>query len=120
MCLSIGAMVNLATTIVPRLAELINVLFTFDMDIANLQAKLYEEISKIKGLGDEEIYDATSILTTKHDLLRVFFTLSITLKKDMSSKGFLMGCSLIILSKLLHLCSYIGNQICQDMLCKNF
>lgn len=85
-----------------------------------MQAKLYEEISKIEGLGDEEIYDATSILTTKHDLLRVFFTLPITLKNDMSSKGFVMGCSLIIMSKLLHLCSYIGNQNCQDVLCKDF
>lgn len=64
-----------------RLDGCINVLSTSDKDIAYLQAKLYEEMSKIEGLGGEEIYDATIILATKHDLLRVFFTLPNHLKE---------------------------------------
>ena len=52
-----------------------------DKDIANLQGKLYGEMSKIEGLGNEEIYNATSMLASKHDLIRVFFTFPDHVKK---------------------------------------
>ncbi|ESR64554.1 hypothetical protein CICLE_v10010139mg [Citrus x clementina] len=39
-------------------------------------------MSKIEGrLADEGIYEATSMLVSKHDLLHVFFTLPYHLKK---------------------------------------
>lgn len=81
MCSNIRAMADSRAAIALRLDGCINVLSTSDKDIAYLQAKLYEEMSKIEGLGGEEIYDATIILATKHDLLRVFFTLPNHLKE---------------------------------------
>ena len=40
-----------------------------------------KRFNKIEDLGDEEIYDAANILTTKYDLLCVLFTLSNHFKK---------------------------------------
>lgn len=60
--------------LVPKIDGLISI-FSSDKDIADLQGKLYGEMSRIEGLADEEIYDATSTLASKHDLLYMFFTL---------------------------------------------
>lgn len=63
MCPNIMTMAKSVATIVPRLDDLINVISASDKDIIDLQVKLYEEIIKIKGLGDEKIYDAISMST---------------------------------------------------------
>ena len=60
---------------------LISVLSTADKELSDLQAKLYNEICKIEGLGKQEILVAIDILATKHDMLHVFFNLSNELKK---------------------------------------
>ena len=64
-----------------KLDGVIDVLSTADKDLAGLQANLYQEMIKIDGLDDDQVYDATNILATKHDLLRVFYNISDQLKK---------------------------------------
>lgn len=80
MCSKIEIMADSVAAMVPKIDGLITALSS-DEEIADLQGKLYVEMSKIGGLADEEIYCATSILALKHDLLRVFFTLHDHLKK---------------------------------------
>ncbi|ESR33672.1 hypothetical protein CICLE_v10006825mg [Citrus x clementina] len=78
---NMGAMAESISAIVPKLDGLISVLSTADKELFDLQAKLYGEICKIEGLGEQEILDAIDILATKHDKLRVFFNLPNELKK---------------------------------------
>ncbi|GMN58453.1 hypothetical protein TIFTF001_027549 [Ficus carica] len=49
-------------------------------DVAGLQAHWYEEIMKIEGLDDYQLYDATNILATNHGMLRVFYSVPEQLK----------------------------------------
>lgn len=62
-------------TMVPKIDELVNVLSMSDKNVADLQAKLYDEMMTIEGLTEEEMYDATTMLAMKHDLLHVFFVM---------------------------------------------
>ncbi|KAH9778941.1 Myb DNA-bind 3 domain-containing protein [Citrus sinensis] len=78
---NMGAMAESISAIVPKLDGLISVLSTADKELSDLQAKLYGEICKIEGLGEQEILDAIDILATKHDMLCVFFNLPNELKK---------------------------------------
>lgn len=78
---NMGAMADSISAIVPKLDGLISVLSTADKELSDLQAKLYGEICKIEGLGEQEILDVIDILATKHDMLRVFFNLPNELKK---------------------------------------
>ncbi|XP_021809838.1 uncharacterized protein LOC110753277 [Prunus avium] len=52
-----------------------------DKKVGELQAKLDGELSKIEGLTGLQVFRATNILATNHDLLRVFFTMSEERKK---------------------------------------
>ncbi|GMN22149.1 hypothetical protein TIFTF001_043459 [Ficus carica] len=81
MCSNIGSMAQSVAAMVPKLDGLIDVLSTADKDVAGLQATLYEEIMKIEGLDDDQLYDATNILATNHDMLRVFYNIPDQLKK---------------------------------------
>lgn len=58
-----------------KINGLVNVLYTVDKDVADLQVKLYDEMMTIEGLTESEMYDATTKLATKQDLLRVFFAM---------------------------------------------
>lgn len=49
--------------------------------MGELQAKLDGELSKIEGLTGLQVFQATNILATNHDLLRVFFIISDERKK---------------------------------------
>ncbi|KAL5544962.1 hypothetical protein UlMin_008746 [Ulmus minor] len=52
-----------------------------EKEVAELQVKLDNELSKIEGLSAFEVFHATNILASKHDLLRVFFGMSEERKK---------------------------------------
>ena len=80
MCSRIGTMADSVAAMIRKMNGLVTALSS-DKEIADLQGNLYREMSKIEGLADEEIYDATSMFASKHDLLRVFFTLPDHLKK---------------------------------------
>ena len=78
---NMGAMIESTSAMVPKLDGFISVLFTVDKELSDLQAKLYSEICKIEGLGEQEILDMIDILATKHDMLHVSFNLPNELKK---------------------------------------
>ncbi|KAL5544952.1 hypothetical protein UlMin_008736 [Ulmus minor] len=63
-----------------KIDYLINVLSS-DKEVADLQAKLDNELSKIEGLSELQVFRATNILASKLDLLRVFFGMSEERKK---------------------------------------
>ncbi|KAL5544953.1 hypothetical protein UlMin_008737 [Ulmus minor] len=63
-----------------KIDNLINV-SSSDKEVADLQAKLDNELSKIKGLSELQVFRATNILASKLDLLRVFFGMSEERKK---------------------------------------
>lgn len=75
MCSSIETMIETVAVMVPKIDRLVNVLSTADKDVTNFQVKLYNEMTTIEGLTEDEMYDSTTMMTTKHDLLRVFFTM---------------------------------------------
>ncbi|PON33240.1 Myb/SANT-like domain containing protein [Parasponia andersonii] len=45
-------------------------------EVADMQSKLDKELTQIEGLTELQVFRATNILATKHDLLRVFFSMS--------------------------------------------
>ena len=49
---NMGAMAKSISAMVPKLDGLISVLSTTDKELSDLQARLYGEICKIKGLGE--------------------------------------------------------------------
>ncbi|KAL6184451.1 hypothetical protein ACLB2K_045852 [Fragaria x ananassa] len=59
----------------PKLDGLVNVLST-DKDLTELQSKLDGELSKMNFLTPVQVFHVTNIVTQKHDLLRVFFTMT--------------------------------------------
>lgn len=99
-----GAMAELVAAMVLKLNGLISELSN-GYYMVDLQIKLYGEMSKIKSFGDTKIHGRTRMLASKHDLLSVFFTLldhlkKVTLRKDVSFKCFIVGCSLILVTML--------------------
>ncbi|KAI9156900.1 hypothetical protein LWI28_013798 [Acer negundo] len=64
----------------PKLDDLINVL-SFEKEVADLQAKLKSELNNMEGLSRLQLFRATNMLAKDHDLLRVFFTMSVEEKK---------------------------------------
>ncbi|GAY52179.1 hypothetical protein CUMW_139900 [Citrus unshiu] len=72
---SIETIIETVVAMVPKIDRLVNVLSTADKDVTNFQVKLYNEMTTIEGLTEDEMYDSTTMMTTKHDLLRVFFTM---------------------------------------------
>lgn len=75
MCSSIETMIEIVAAMVPKINKMVNVLSTADKDVTNFQVKLYDEMTTIEGLTEDEMYDSTTMMTTKHDLLRVLFTM---------------------------------------------
>ncbi|CAN6579235.1 unnamed protein product [Malus baccata var. baccata] len=75
-----GSMAASVQAMTSKIDALIKVLST-DKQVAELQAKLDGELSKIEGLTGLQVFRAINILATNHDLLRVFFTMSEERKK---------------------------------------
>lgn len=71
---SIGTITETVAAMVPKIDKLVNVLSMADKDVANFQVKLYDEMT-IEGLTEDEMYGVTTMMATKHDLIRVFFTM---------------------------------------------
>ncbi|KAK0590106.1 hypothetical protein LWI29_022765 [Acer saccharum] len=74
---------NMASAIAamaPKLDGLINVL-SYEKEVADLQAKLKNELNNMEGLSRLQLFRATNMLAKDHDLLRVFFTMSVEEKK---------------------------------------
>ncbi|KAK1578734.1 hypothetical protein Q3G72_032732 [Acer saccharum] len=63
-----------------KLDGLINVL-SYEKEVADLQAKLKSELNNVEGLSRLQLFRAIHMLAKDHDLLRVFFTMSIKEKK---------------------------------------
>lgn len=72
---SFGSMAASMATMAQKIDGLINV-WSNDKEVANMQAKLDNELTKIEGLTELQVFRVTNILATKHDLLRVFFSMS--------------------------------------------
>lgn len=72
---SIGTITETVAAMVPKIDKLVNVLSTADKDVANFQVKLYDGMTTIEGLTEDGMYDATTMMATKLDLIRVFFTM---------------------------------------------
>lgn len=70
-----GLMAKAVAGMAPKLDGLVNVLST-DKDLTELQSKLDGELSKMDFLTPVQVFHVTNILAQKHDLLRVFFTMS--------------------------------------------
>ncbi|XP_024022167.1 uncharacterized protein LOC21400367 [Morus notabilis] len=66
---------SMAASIATMAQKLDNV-WSNDKEVATMQAKLDNELTKIQGLTELQVFRATNILATKHDLLRVFFSMS--------------------------------------------
>ena len=81
MCSNIGSMAQSVEAMVPKLGGLFEVLSTVDKEISKLQGKLMEELMKVNALNEDQIIDATIMLASKHDLLRVFFSMPDNLKR---------------------------------------
>ncbi|KAK1570953.1 hypothetical protein Q3G72_009570 [Acer saccharum] len=64
----------------PKLDGLINVL-SYEKEVADLQAKLKDELNNMEGLSRLQLFRATNMLAKDHDLLRVFFTMFAEEKK---------------------------------------
>ena len=67
-------------TMAPKLDGLINVL-SYEKEVADLQAKLKNELNNMEGLSRLQLFRATNMLAKDHDLLRVFFTMPAEEKK---------------------------------------
>ncbi|KAK0571179.1 hypothetical protein LWI29_012142 [Acer saccharum] len=67
-------------TMAPKLDGLINVLL-YENKVADLQAKVKNELNNMEGLSRLQLFRATNMLAKDHDLLRVFFTMSAEEKK---------------------------------------
>lgn len=71
----IGTIAKTVVAMVIKIDGLVNVFSTANVDMADLQVKLYGEMMTIEGLTEYEMYDAITMLATKHDVLRVFFVM---------------------------------------------
>lgn len=72
-------------------------------------------MSKIEGLDNIKIYDATSSLALKYNLLCMFFSLPDHLKKKkMSFKRFIMRCNIIYMFKLCTCGTMLGTYSTND------
>ncbi|KAK9193690.1 hypothetical protein WN944_004387 [Citrus x changshan-huyou] len=78
---SVKAMAESMTKMIPKLDGLINVLFTQDKEVADLLAKVFDEMLKIDGLGEVQKMKATNMFVAKPELLRVFFNIPSSMKK---------------------------------------
>lgn len=61
---------------IATMAQKLDSVWSNDKEVATMQAKLDNELTKIQGLTELQVFRATNILATKHDLLRVFFSMS--------------------------------------------
>ncbi|XP_062088961.1 uncharacterized protein LOC133795528 [Humulus lupulus] len=75
MSANIGALAESVSEIVPKLQGLINALSN-DKEVADMQANLYTEISKIDSLTAIQCIKATNMLAEKPSLMRVFYAMS--------------------------------------------
>ena len=69
---SVKAMAEPVARMIAKLDGLINVLSTQDKEVADLLAKVFDEMLKIDGLDEVQKMKATNMLATKPKLLRVF------------------------------------------------
>ena len=74
MSANIGALAESVSEIVPKLQGLINALSN-DKEVADMQANLYTEISKIDSLTAIQCIKATNMLAEKPSLMRVFYAM---------------------------------------------
>lgn len=78
---SVKAMAESVVGMILKLDGLINVLSTQDKEVADLLAKVFDEMLKIDGLDEVQKMKATNMLATKPELLRVFFNIPSSMKK---------------------------------------
>ncbi|KAL5550500.1 hypothetical protein UlMin_000676 [Ulmus minor] len=71
-CSNIGSIAQSIATMVPKLGGLVEVLSTADKEVSKWQGKLMEKLMKVDSLYEDQIIDATMMLASKHDFLRVF------------------------------------------------
>ncbi|KAK0591484.1 hypothetical protein LWI29_002725 [Acer saccharum] len=72
-------MASANAAMVPKLNGLINVL-SYENEVADLQAKLKSELNNMEGFSRLQLFRVTNMLAKDHDLLRVFFTMSVVEK----------------------------------------
>ena len=78
---SVKAMVELVAGMILKLDGLINIISTQDKEVADLLAKVFDEMLKIDCLDEVQKMKATNMLATKPELLRVFFNIPSLMKK---------------------------------------
>lgn len=71
-------------TMAQKIEGLTNV-WSNNREVADMQSKLDKELTQIEGLTELQVFRATNILATKHDLLRVFFSMSKERKRSFVS-----------------------------------
>lgn len=76
-----GKMAASIATMALKIEGLTNV-WSNNREVADMQGKLDKELTKIEGLTELQVFRATNILATKHDLLRVFFSMSTERKRS--------------------------------------
>ncbi|KAF4373566.1 hypothetical protein F8388_025260 [Cannabis sativa] len=78
---SFGKMATSIATMAQKIEGLTNI-WSYNGEVADMQSKLDKELTKIEGLTELQVFRATNILATKHDLLRVFFSMSTERKRS--------------------------------------
>ncbi|XP_062118023.1 uncharacterized protein LOC133831665 [Humulus lupulus] len=76
-----GKMAASIATMAQKIEGLTN-FWSNNREVADMQSKLDKELTRIEGLTELQVFRATNMLATKHDLLRVFFSMSTERKKS--------------------------------------